>query len=216
MSSFSTRVSATLLAAVAGGFILAGCSSSDNSAPAARPAPTTTRPAPTTSPSTPSTSAPAAAPAVDPAQAAQPKKPAKPAKTLSPNGYGKLRFGMTEEQALATGEIVNRMPDQDGAFCLGYELKGHETPEEDWPVMISKKHGLVAIFAQAGMRTPEGIGAGSSFAKVKAAYPSLVAGQNGHSATIPGNDYAQYRFNFDEKNVLNSFFVERRGQDCYE
>src|SRR5437660_578682 len=92
---------------------------------------------------------------------------------FSTNGFGMLRFGMTEKEALATGEIAFRQPGGGEGGCTGYHLAAYPDSTDEWIVIISPKYGLVEIGAEPGMRTPEGITIGSTIKDVEAAYGSV-------------------------------------------
>lgn len=114
--------------------------------------------------------------------------------TLGPYGYGSLKLGMSATKAKATGRIV-RKPVGDHAGCTGWDLKEKPYGEYQVGAVISKKYGLTMIVAHAGMRTPKGIGFGSTKRQLKAAYPDLRSGPGGFpTAGVPGNRKAYYLF----------------------
>lgn len=138
---------------------------------------------------------------------------AAPKPKLGPLGYGKLKIGQTEKQARKTGLItVKRV---DGA-CTGFDLKAYRTPRYRVGGYISKKYGVVAIFAVKGMKTPRGIGLGSTKAQVKKKYPGLRWGINAWWVPAPGaKKKAQYWFLFDEKNKVYEMGLVSPKQDCF-
>jgi len=186
--------------------IVTGCGSVTQ--PAAG-GPTTTS---TTTTSTTTTSAPPAAHTETPRSTTT--RPAPAAKTLGPLGYGALTLGMTAEQALATGLIVQDM-EGTGPGCTGYHLIDRPTPPDNWSVVISPNYGLVAIIDKTGIPTPEGTAVGSTFAQTKAAYPDITAYPNEHRAAVPGNTKAIYTFSFGLDHRLNHLALEDPRQDCY-
>ncbi|MFD4641644.1 hypothetical protein ACFWN2_30345 [Lentzea sp. NPDC058436] len=97
-------------------------------------------------------------------------------------GYGALKLGMTLEEARATG-----------LTALTWDNGGND-PDcvADDHVAISKKHGVVRITLPAGARTSKGIGVGSTYAEVKAAYQDASEYDDGWSAVVAGN--AVYSF----------------------
>ncbi|UBU11496.1 hypothetical protein [Nonomuraea gerenzanensis] len=114
--------------------------------------------------------------------------------TLGPYGYGSLKLGMSTAKAKATGRLI-RKPAGDHAGCTGWDLKEKPYGEYQVGAIISKKYGLTMIVAHAGMKTPKGIGFGSTRAQLKAAYPDLRRGPGGFpTASVPGNKKAYYLF----------------------
>jgi hypothetical protein len=83
---------------------------------------------------------------------------------LGPKGYGSLKLGMSYADAIATGQL-----EKSKASVFGWTVKGHP----DAPVCLKKTGGLMAIFGDSSMATPEGIGLGSTLKQVKGAYPNL-------------------------------------------
>jgi hypothetical protein len=124
---------------------------------------------------------------------------------LGPTGLGKLRLGMSEEQAAATGEATRSTgrKSKDRAKCSIQEAYGVT-------IHFSREHGIVGLAGPPERtRTPEGIGAGATAADIAAAYPILSYPQlgspqeqvnlfGGFSAPVPSNPTAVYHFVFVE------------------
>ncbi|OIJ62991.1 hypothetical protein [Streptomyces mangrovisoli] len=85
-----------------------------------------------------------------------------PPRVLGPDGLSKLRVGMTLDQAEATGEWKRR--EESVGSCMS------DTGTNGITVGWSGKLGITYLTAD-NVHTPEGIGAGSTFAQVRAAYP---------------------------------------------
>ncbi|HEY3502590.1 MAG TPA: hypothetical protein VGN37_07385 [Actinocatenispora sp.] len=121
---------------------------------------------------------------------------------LGPTGLGALHFGMTGEQAMATGLLANPAPRRpDDNRCTQYPLVGGTV--RDAFALVSPDRGVVMIEAPRAVRTPEHVGAGSTLAQVRAAYPGLsTAANSSMAAPVPGNAAAQYRFSFDKGTAL--------------
>jgi len=100
-----------------------------------------------------------------PAAAAQ----AKP--TFGPYGYGPVKLGMSLKKARATGAIVPKGPVK--GSCTHWDLKRFPTGKDASGVIISRKEGVVGIEGRKGMKTPEGIRIGSTYKRLKKAYPRL-------------------------------------------
>ncbi|MEV0388819.1 hypothetical protein [Nonomuraea sp. NPDC050643] len=133
--------------------------------------------------------------------------------TLGPYGYGTLKLGMTAAKARATGRITRKTVG-DSPRCTGWDLKENPYGEYRVGVYISKRRGLAMIVAPPGLRTPQGIGLGSSRTRLKAAYPRLRRGPGGYpTADVPGNRQAFYIFHVSDNKVAGMSLVLAK-QDC--
>jgi hypothetical protein len=206
------RISSVILAAlVAGG--LAACSGGTPVASPTTPAasvPATSSSGPTTGPTTGPT-----------------YPPAPP--HLGPAGYGALQLSMTRAAASGTGLTTSTMASGTGA-CGGADdgyLTGAPAPDPsgivlDGRLFFSASTGkLVAIYAFTGVSTPEGIGLGSSYAQVHAAYPTWHSiseedPTNGRGGVpVPGNPQAHFRIVILGGHVVQ-LSLDANNQDCYE
>lgn len=134
--------------------------------------------------------------------------------TLGPYGYGNLKLGMSATKAKATGRIA-RKPVGDSAKCTGWDLKENPYPNYRVGMYISKKYGLAMIVAPTGLKTPQGIGIGSTRAQLKAAYPDLRRGPGGYpTAGVPGNKKARYLFYVSLKNKVAGMSLVLAKHDC--
>jgi cytoskeletal protein RodZ len=109
------------------------------------------------------------------------------ATALNPNGYGPFRFGMSQAQVETTAQVV---PAPGVGACLSYTVLGNGVR-----LYVSKASGLASIQVSSGVRTPDGIGVGSTEDDVKARYPGYRDGQ----VAVPGNTAATYVFTFSTK-----------------
>jgi hypothetical protein len=136
---------------------------------------------------------------------------------------------MTKKQAEATG--LTRGVDPSGQSYCGMDYKdgllryvsSAKNDSHTGALVFSSLTGrLVAIYAYPGVRTPEGIEVGSSYAELHRIYPSWqgVGGReptvNGRGAVaVPGNPKAHYRIEIGRGKVLQ-LSVESNGGGCYE
>ncbi|MEV4067677.1 hypothetical protein [Nonomuraea dietziae] len=133
---------------------------------------------------------------------------------LGPYGYGKVKLGMSAKKAKATGKVVLKRAAGLEA-CSGWDFKAHPTRKTRVGLYISKKVGVAVISAPKGVKTPEGIGIGSTMKQVKKAYPRLryVTGTGRPYVSVPGNPKAYYEF-FPEKGIVTGLALGLGTQDC--
>jgi hypothetical protein len=119
-------------------------------------------------------------------------------------GYGALKLGMTLEEARAAGLTT-----------LTWESEGDGTCVGDAKIAVSKKHGVVRISLPTDGRTSKGIGAGSTFAEVKRAYPNATEYRGGWSVDLDGTNL--YAFTGEPGNDANEVATVKLGAkvtDC--
>lgn len=123
---------------------------------------------------------------------------------------------MSREQAAATGLVEPFRDEYPGETC-SWRTALAGAPAREALVLQSETLGVATIDAYPGVRTPEGIGIGSSLATVQNAYPAFELhsevgrGQVG----VPGNDRAVYRIAFADGAVAE-LTLQYSDQDCYE
>ncbi|MFC5833784.1 hypothetical protein [Nonomuraea insulae] len=133
--------------------------------------------------------------------------------TLGPFGYGNIRLGMTEAKAKGTGRIVRKTIKAD-ITCSAYDFKNHRYDGNRAGLFISKRQGVVTISAPGKVKTPQGIGWGSTPAQLRAAYPNLRKNaMYGTYATVPGNTKAIYVF-VASKNMVLGVTLVMTAQTC--
>ena len=139
---------------------------------------------------------------------------------LGPHGYGPLKLHMTAQAAMGTG-LITTLPSSVG--CDTTQLVGAQEASSghdlDGKVFVSAL-GVIAIYAYPGVVTPQGIGIGSTYQAVHAAYPDWdpIAGEgnNGRgSAAVPGNPNARFRIVITNGSVLE-ISLDSNKQNCYE
>jgi hypothetical protein len=191
------RITGLLLSAIAaGGLTLTACTASNDAAQATQP-----------------TSTPGGTPAATTTTSTT-TKPAE-GNVVGPDGYGKVKLGMSYAAAKATGAIKESEKSEPG--CSAYELIIGGV--SDGYLGISKARGVETIGPVLKASTPEGVSVGTTVAKVKTAYPSLDDGvlkELGHTlVAVPGNSKAQYRLGFKNGKV-EMISLQREDQSCYE
>lgn len=222
----------SLAVVVGGSFALSGARSANDTLPATR-LPVTTVEVTTGEPAPPSSSSSTTPPSPPPSSTSSaptssskkpsgstrssgktsggtsaPALPPSTSKVIGPTGWGRLRLGMSEADAIATGEF-DLSEGVSGSPCHRYWLAGH-----GGPVDISPTYGVARIPAKSGVRTPEGIGAGSTDDEVLAAYPDATTANYVITAPVPGNAKAVYVFNTSPSKQVSSLTLELATSDC--
>ncbi|MBB5869834.1 hypothetical protein F4553_003213 [Allocatelliglobosispora scoriae] len=168
-------------------------------------------------------------PAADPAPAASTPpsaaSTASPAKTstpqvLGPDGYGALKLGMTPAQADATGLAAPFTGISDGCGRVSHLIGSPTADGTAGSVYHSGKLGVAAIYAVPGVKTPEGVQLGTTFAELKKAYPSWKAvdgdTEDGRGyVKVPGSTNANYRI-VVSGGTVSELDIQFVNQDCYE
>jgi hypothetical protein len=126
---------------------------------------------------------------------------------LGPDGYGKLKLGMSFQEAAATGLLAGAGTPPSG--CTVYRLS--EGTSVISSVSISPTKGIVR-FTAGGAHTPQGIKAGATLAQVRAAYPDLAKGSPGYTA--PTGAGGSYVFLVDERDVVTTVELEGVAVTC--
>ncbi len=131
---------------------------------------------------------------------------------FGPFGYGGVKLGMTAKQAKATKKIVRK--DIPASTCSGWDLKAHPTGSDAVGLYISKKLGVALISAPKGVKTPQGIGIGSTKKQLEKAYAKVETAESGYLvAAVPGNAKASYNFQLSKGKVYEMGLV-LKNQDC--
>ncbi|HEY0807281.1 MAG TPA: hypothetical protein VGD84_19595 [Pseudonocardiaceae bacterium] len=170
--------------------------------------------------------------------AAPPSAQADSAAVLGPDGYGDLLLGMSWQDALASGELRQSAP-LSSAGCLRYSVVV-DTPVRKLPVtptpnasgsapatalpplpvvaelVVSVRNGVVQVIAGPLLRTPEGVGVGTSRDVLADVYPKLVAPTRGGAAVtaVVANPKAVYMFDLSGTGVVTSFSLRLAKSDC--
>ncbi|HEX2131896.1 MAG TPA: hypothetical protein VHH15_10060 [Actinophytocola sp.] len=105
--------------------------------------------------------------------------------TLTRSGYGPFGLGTSTDDALATRLLTLLAP---GGNCARYTISG------GGEVVLSDRFGVVEVTVPERVRTPEGLGAGSTVGEVRAAYPWAWDHRDGLSAEVTEGADARYQF----------------------
>ncbi|MFD9894367.1 hypothetical protein ACFWY9_33895 [Amycolatopsis sp. NPDC059027] len=135
------------------------------------------------------------------------------ARILDSFGYGQLKLGMSEADAVATGLLTAGEPGKCAAY---YFVPSEGSMPRSSGVFISKTDGVTVIGGTSKMRTPQEIWRGSTLDDLREAYPDLTQDSQMdwiYRASAPGNPAANYSFvvNF---NQVQDFALEATGKGC--
>lgn len=136
---------------------------------------------------------------------------------LGPEGYKTLELGQSEQEAEATGLLVDRQQPEE---CILYRLRPEEgKPNPGGGVFVDPQLGVVMIGGTDKIHTPEGIGFGDPLDQVRANYPDLEPVPENdfvYTAGVPGHDGLEYRFAVDEADLVSDFSLEGPdGGSCF-
>jgi hypothetical protein len=129
-------------------------------------------------------------------------------------GYGVLKLGMSEADAVATGFITRAVDDDRG--CHQYTTTGH--PGVVGAVVTSPTAGVVQITLPNEARTPMDIGVGSTVAEVKARYPAVVELHAGFVVRMSGTPSWNYRFDvsgIDDAGEVSMIRMQLTAPECF-
>ena len=101
----------------------------------------------------------------------------------------------------------------DGTYALSVQLT--DAAGGEGGVNYSNNLGVATIDVGPGVKTPEGIGIGSSVADVESAYPGRTWAFDRTHVVVPGNDQADYRIAVQDDKVVE-LTLQFGNQDCYE
>ncbi|WP_052684832.1 hypothetical protein [Lentzea aerocolonigenes] len=137
-----------------------------------------------------------------------PAAPEKP--VIGSFGYGKLKLGMSLQQARDTGLISRDEDDDPNAECSTHEILG--TGERTW---ISKTQGVVTISFTPAMSS-DGVGKGATEAKLKAEYTNLepIGPNYSYVAKADNNPNATFVFGVVD-GKLRQALLDLNGQRCH-
>ena len=155
---------------------------------------------------------------------------------LGPDGYGDLLLGMSWKDALASGELRQSAP-LSAAGCLRYTVvvdpPVRKAPASPTPnasgsapgllpqpvvaeLVVSVRNGVVQVIGGPLLRTPEGVGVGTTKDVLQDVYPKLVAPPRGGAAiaAVVANPNAVYVFDLSATGVVTSFSLRLAKSDC--
>lgn len=138
-----------------------------------------------------------------------PPPPAKP--VIDSFGYGRLKLGMTLQQALDTKLIGPARPGgQPNDLCTSHDILG-----TGQLMSVSKRIGVANIYFSADM-TADGVGTGATEAALKAKYTDLTQLHMSTSWTTkaPGNLSARFDFTSQDGKLIHAL-LRHVDQDCH-
>jgi len=128
-----------------------------------------------------------------------------------PIGYGPIKLTMSEQEALATGVLVELSANQANG-CRNYATDGN--PSDPGAVVVSPTKGVVRVTIPSFATTGSGIGAGATAAEVKAKYPTVVEFPGYLKERMQGKQPWHYVFELDEAKKVTSIRMDLESSDC--
>ncbi len=132
------------------------------------------------------------------------------APTLSPDGYGAIRIGMTAEEASAAfGHTLNPDGAENPADCETYHLDPGIEPQGMRFLTRDGRLARIDEHGSEGVATVEGVVVGASADAVRAAYPGVIEAPGEHdppTSTLTVwtvSDQRGYRFHIYEGRVTS-------------
>lgn len=144
--------------------------------------------------------------------AGNPRKPTSttppPPPPSEPGKFGKLSLAMTEADALKTGSLVE--PGTPSGSCTTYATT--TVPDTD-AVVISPAKGIVRITLPSYAKTGKSVGAGSTVADVKTAYPTAT--QNGSELRVEMASTPKWTYVFENDGAtVTTVRMRLNANDC--
>ncbi|SFS52786.1 hypothetical protein [Saccharopolyspora flava] len=131
---------------------------------------------------------------------------------LGPDCYKGLCLGQTEQEALATGLVVDETPGAPAEGCNILDFRPEEGQGHPGNgIFVHPEHGVVEIQGTDNMTTTEGVGFGQTLDQVRATYPDLYNVPPldfTYAHDIPGNPGVRYIFAFKDDGYLSDFGLE--------
>lgn len=139
-----------------------------------------------------------------------PKPGGKPGE-LDPFGYGELKLGMSFYDMKTRGLLGNPEARPPKGCESHYPAEGERDIRG---LTISLDRDLVQVIAETRVRTPEGIGAGSSLRDVKSTYPKLSVEQGGDELRVDTGEGSYYRLLLDDDGSVGTLGLLSAKYDC--
>lgn len=139
-------------------------------------------------------------------------KPPSPGKVttgplLAANGFGKLRLGMSAEEAEAAGATLDKNSATE--TCSWYTVDSPSLAT----VVVSQASGVEQINPLGPVHTPEGIGRGSTESDIKAAYPEATKDAD-YRFTAPTGPVSVYQIYVDANGRVDTVQLANTQLSC--
>lgn len=139
-------------------------------------------------------------------------KPPSPGKVttgalLTANGFGKLRLGMSAEEAEAAGVTLEK--DSATENCAWYKVDSPALAT----VVVSQDSGVEQINPAGPAHTPEGIGKGATESDIMAAYPGATKDTD-YLFTAPAGPVGVYRIYVDSTGLVDTVHLANANLSC--
>lgn len=126
---------------------------------------------------------------------------------LNASNFGKLRLGMSADEAQAAGVALEK--DSATETCAWYTVRSPALAS----VVVSQASGVELISPAGQAHTPEGIGTGSTEADVKAAYPGATK-EAQYLYTAPTGPVSAYQIYIDNNGLVDNLQIANVNMSC--
>lgn len=129
---------------------------------------------------------------------------------VGPHGLGGIALGATAGEIHGSGGEVTDQRTASGCRIVDLWVK-------DGPDLVGNLEpglGLSVIYVRTAARTDRGVGTGSPYGEVLAAYPDGEGDRQLYSAQVPGYDDRHWRFWFDRSGRVDEFMLLLDAQHC--
>lgn len=133
-------------------------------------------------------------------------------RVLGHRGVGRVHIGDSAREARQHGA---RLTGKSGDQCRPLVLPSSDPDAEPIHGYLARGLGVVALFASGDVRTPEGIGLGSTRKELEKAYPDVSAISDNGYRTVDLAGHRHYQFGMERGRRVFEMLVFDDRQPCF-
>ncbi|GAA4110472.1 hypothetical protein GCM10022215_05590 [Nocardioides fonticola] len=133
-------------------------------------------------------------------------------RVLGHRGVGRVHIGDSAREARKHGARLTGKP---GDLCRPLVLPSSDPDAEPIHGYLARGLGVVALFASGDVRTPEGIGLGSTRKELEKAYPDVSAISDNGYRTVDLAGHRHYQFGMERGRRVFEMLVFDDRQPCF-
>lgn len=133
-------------------------------------------------------------------------------RVLGHRGVGRVHLGDSAREARKHGARLTGKP---GDLCRPLVLPSADPDAEPIHGYLARGLGVVALFASGEVRTPEGIGLGSTHKELEKAYPDVSAISDNGYRTVDLAGHRHYQFGMERGRRVFEMLVFDDRQPCF-